>query len=215
MKKVSLSILSITEDIKENIKLLDNLDIDYIHLDIMDGNFVSNKTWDLNEIEELIIEHKKPLDVHLMVSDIKKYIDDFSKLNPDYITFHFEATVDPANVIAYIQSKGIKAGISIKPNTEVEELLPYLSIVDLVLVMSVEPGKGGQKYMPIANEKIDELELVRKAYNYNYIIEVDGGITDETIRDCANADMFVVGSYITNSDNYNEQVDKVRENLAL
>jgi len=213
MKKISMSILSITENIKENIKLLDNLDIDYIHLDIMDGNFVPNKTWDLNEIEELIVDHKKPLDVHLMVSDIKKYIDDFSKLNPDYITFHFEATVDPANVIAYIQSKGIKAGISIKPNTEVEELLPYLSNADLVLVMSVEPGKGGQNYMPSANEKIDELELVRKAYNYKYIIEVDGGITNETIKECSNADMFVVGTYVTGSDNYEEKLTELKSSI--
>lgn len=213
MKQISMSILSITQNIKENIKLLDNLDIDYIHLDIMDGNFVSNKTWDLNELQEFIVDHKKPLDVHLMVSDIKKYIDDFSKLNPDYITFHFEATVDPANVITYIQSKGIKAGISIKPNTEVEELLPYLSIADLVLVMSVEPGKGGQKYMPIANEKIDELELVRKAYKYNYVIEVDGGITNETIKECANADMFVVGTYITGSDNYEEKIKELKSSI--
>lgn len=213
MKKISMSILSITENIKQNIKLLDNLDIDYIHLDIMDGNFVTNKTWDFNELQEFIIDHQKPLDVHLMVSDIKKYIDDFSELNPDYITFHFEATVDPANVIAYIQSKGIKAGISIKPNTEVEELLPYLSIADLVLVMSVEPGKGGQKYMSIANEKVDELELVRKAYNYNYIIEVDGGITNETIKECSNADMFVVGTYVTGSDNYEEKLKELKSSI--
>ncbi len=210
MKKISVSILSIKEDIKENIKVLDNLDVDYIHLDIMDGNFVPNKTWDILEIENLITDHNKPLDVHLMVSDIKKYIDDYSKLNPEYITFHYEATSDPANVIAYIQSKEVKAGISIKPNTDVEELMPYLSKIDLVLVMSVEPGKGGQKYISSVNEKIDELELVRKAYNYNYVIEVDGGITNETIKECANADIFVVGTYITGSEDYKEKIEELK-----
>lgn len=213
MKKISMSILSIQKDINKNIKLLDNLDIDYIHLDIMDGNFVTNKTWDVNEIEELITDHKKPLDVHLMVSDIKKYIDDFSTLNPEFITFHFEATADPANVIAYIKSKGIKAGISIKPHTDAEELLPYLSNTDLVLVMSVEPGKGGQKYISSVDEKIDSLELVRKAYNYNFIIEVDGGITNETIKQCANADMFVVGTYVTSSENYEDKLKELRSSI--
>lgn len=210
MKKISVSILSIKENIKENIKVLDNLDIDYIHLDIMDGKFVPNTTWDIVEIENLISNHNKPLDVHLMVSDIKKHIDDYSKLNPEYITFHYEATADPANVIAYIQSKEVKAGISIKPNTDVEELLPYLSKIDLVLVMSVEPGKGGQKYISSVNEKIDELELVRKAYNYNYVIEVDGGITNETIKECANADLFVVGTYITSSEDYKEKIGELK-----
>jgi ribulose-phosphate 3-epimerase len=213
MKKISVSILSIKDNIKENIKVLDNLNIDYIHLDIMDGNFVPNKTWDIEEIENFITNHRKPLDVHLMVSDIKKYIDDFSKLDPEYITFHYEATSDPANVIAYIQSNGIKAGISINPSTDVEELLPYLSKVDLVLVMSVEAGKGGQKYISTIDEKIDELELVRKAYNYNYVIEVDGGITNETIIECANADMFVVGTYITGSDNYEEKIKELKSSI--
>lgn len=209
MKKLSTSILSIKESIKENVDKLNHLDTDYIHLDIMDGNFVPNKTWNIEEIKEIIQGHTKPLDVHLMVSDVKKYIDDFSSLNPEYITFHLEATSDASNVITYIQSKGIKAGISIRPNTDIEDLIPYLSNVDLVLVMSVEPGKGGQNYLKSANAKIDELELLRKAYKYHYLVEVDGGITNETIEECLNADMFVVGSYITKS-NYKEQIDKIR-----
>lgn len=215
MKKISVSILSIYEDVEEKVNRINNLDIDYIHLDIMDGNFVQNTTWNCDECTSILKGHKKPLDVHLMVSDIKKYIDDFSKLNPEYITFHFEATVDPANVISYIQNKGIKAGISINPNTAVEELLPYLPNADLVLVMSVEPGKGGQKFLDSASEKIDELELVRKAYNYSYIIEVDGGINDETIKECANADMFVVGNYITSSEDYEEKVNEIKSNFKV
>lgn len=213
MKKISMSILSLSDNIKENIKLLDDLDIDYIHLDIMDGKFVTNKTWEVEETKEFITNHKRPLDVHLMVSDIKKYIDDYSDLNPEYITFHYEATVDPANVIAYIQSKGIKAGISIRPNTDVDELLPYLLNVDLVLVMSVEPGKGGQEYISNINKKIDKLKLVRKTYKYNYVIEVDGGITNETIKQCINADIFVVGTYITSSDNYKEKLQEIKSNI--
>lgn len=212
MKKLSTSILSIKENIKENVQQLAKFNTDYIHLDIMDGKFVSNKTWDIESIKEIIKDINKPLDVHLMVSDIKKYIDDFSTLKPEYITFHLEATSDASNVINYIKSKGIKAGISINPNTNVEDLIAYLKSIDLVLIMSVEPGKGGQEYLRSANDKIDELELLRNAYKYNYVIEVDGGITDQTIEECLNADIFVVGSYITNG-NYKEQIDIIRRKI--
>jgi ribulose-phosphate 3-epimerase len=213
MKKISVSILSIKDNIKENIELIDNLDIDYIHLDIMDGNFVPNRTWEANDIEPFISKHVKPLDVHLMVSDLKRYIDDYARLSPEYITFHLEASSDPINVINYIHRKDIKAGISIKPGTDTEELLPYLSSIDLILVMSVEPGKGGQSYISSINEKIDELELFRKAYKYDYVIEVDGGINSETIKECSNADMFVVGSYITDSDNYEQRVKELKSSI--
>ena len=171
MKYLSTSILGFKENAKENIKKIDSLNTDYLHIDIMDGIFVSNKTWTIEETKTLVENHTKPLDVHLMVSDIKKYIDDFSTLNPTYITFHFEATENPKEIIEYIKSKNIKVGISIKPRTTVEDLIPYLNLVDLILIMSVEPGKGGQEYLTSANEKIDELELLRNAYKYNYLIE--------------------------------------------
>lgn len=213
MKYLSTSILGFKENAKENIKKIDSLNTDYLHIDIMDGIFVSNKTWTIEETKTLVENHTKPLDVHLMVSDIKKYIDDFSTLNPTYITFHFEATENPKEIIEYIKSKNIKVGISIKPRTTVEDLIPYLNLVDLILIMSVEPGKGGQEYLTSANEKIDELELLRNAYKYNYLIEVDGGINNNTIKECLNADMFVVGSYITSSEDFEEKINEIKSNF--
>ena len=144
-----------------------------------------------------------------MVEDVKKYINDFSKLNPEYITFHYEATNNPMNEINLIKQKNIKVGISIKPDTDVKKLLPYLEYVDLVLIMSVEPGKGGQKFLDSSIEKIDYLYKIRKKCNYKYVIEVDGGVNIETIDKCKKCDIVVVGSYIT-KNNYEESINKLR-----
>lgn len=209
--KVSASFLSIKDNIKSNINVLDKSTIDYLHLDIMDGKFVQNKTFNIDEIKDLLSDTTKPKDVHLMVSDIKKYIDDFSTLNPEYITFHFEATYDSEEIIEYIKSKNIKVGISIKPHTSIKSIISYLPLVDLVLIMSVEPGMGGQTFIEEVVSKIDFLNKLREDNkDYNYVIEVDGGINDETIKLCSNADIIVVGSFITDSNNYQEQIDKLK-----
>ena len=142
--KISASFLSIKDNLKENIARLTQADIDYLHLDIMDGSFVLNKTWDIEQIKG-IINYNKPLDIHLMVDDVYKYIDQFQVLNPIYITFHYEINYDIMKVIEYIRQYGIKVGLSIKPETDVEKILPYLPYVDLVLVMSVDPGAGGRQ----------------------------------------------------------------------
>ena len=205
---ISASFLSIKDNIKSNIKKLDNTSIDMLHVDIMDGIFVPNKTWNIDEVKELLVDTKKKKDIHLMVNDVKKYIDDFKILKPEYITFHYEAIDNIFDTIRYIKSLNIKVGLSIKPNTNIEDINPYLKYLDLVLVMSVEPGMGGQKFIESSIDKIDYLYNERINNNYHYLIEVDGGINDITSKLCNKADILVIGSFITNGD-YQEQINKI------
>lgn len=207
--KISASFLSIKNDLKENIEKLDKTTIDYLHLDIMDGKFVNNTTYNIDEIIYLLKNTIKPKDVHLMVSDVLKYIDDFKSINPEYITFHLEAVSNPNKIITYLKENKIKVGLALKPKTKVETILPYLSQIDLVLVMSVEPGYGGQKFISNIISKIDLLKELKAQNNYNYVIEVDGGINIETIKQIKGADIVVVGSYITDSEDYQKQIDNL------
>ena len=202
---LSVSILGIKEKIRKNIKKLDKLNIDYFHIDIMDGIFVENTTWEYKEISKILRHAKTKKDIHLMVKDVKKYVDEFINLKPEIITFHYEATNNHLEIINYIKENNIKAGISIKPDTKIEDIKDIIKYVDLVLVMSVEPGKGGQKYIENSTNKINDLYNLRKENNYNYLIEVDGGINNETKEKATNADILVVGSYITNN-NYEEKI---------
>ena len=206
---ISASFLSIKENLKENIKRLDKTNIDYLHLDIMDGLFVPNKTWDINEIKELLNGVRKPLDVHLMVDDVDKYIDEYASLDPEYITFHYEATSNPLEVIKKIKKTGSKVGISLKPDTKIEVLEPYLDLLDLVLVMSVEPGMGGQTFLNSSIYKVDYLKEQKLKNNYQYMISIDGGINEETIS-LVTCDIYVVGSAITKQDNYEEVINKLK-----
>lgn len=204
---LSISILGIKE--KKKIDILNKTKIDYIHLDIMDGKFVLNKTMESSDFKTLLSNNKKPLDIHLMVDDVINYIDVYKEFNPLYITFHLEAVKNPVRVIEYIKKNNIKVGISIKPNTDIDKLRPYLNLVDLVLVMSVEPGYGGQKFMESSIERINKLKEIKEEYDYNYLIEVDGGINNETCKLVNNANILVVGSYITNTDDYERQINKI------
>lgn len=208
--KISASFLDIKEPKCEELTKLDCLDIDYVHLDVMDGIFVENKTYSFGEFYDITKFTTKPKDIHLMVSDVKKYIDDFSKFNPSFITFHYEAVSEVGSVISYLNKLGIGVGISIKPSTDVSEIIKYLDYVDLVLVMSVEPGMGGQNFIENSTNKIDMLYKLREKNNYKYLIEVDGGINDETIKKCVKADICVVGSYITKQD-YSEAISKLKK----
>ena len=205
--KISASFLSIKDDIKENISKLTDTDIDLLHLDIMDGKFVTNKTFSIDEIKD-IINYKKPLDIHLMVSDVYKYIDDFKTLKPEYLTIHYEACDDIMEVISYINKLNIKVGLSIKPKTKIEEIVPYLPFIGLVLLMSVEPGKGGQEFIKETVSKLDKLSSLKG----DYLISVDGGINKDTIKLINKADIAVVGSYLTNG-NYEENLNKLKESI--
>lgn len=201
--KISTSILGIKENLEEKIKILEKSNTDLIHLDIMDNIFVDN----YSDFSNLKINKNK--DIHLMVQSVLPYVDLYSNLNPEYITFHYE-TGNVQEKINYIKEKKIKVGLSIKPNTKVEEIVPYLNQIDLVLVMSVEPGYGGQAFLPIAVSKVDQLVNLREKNNYSYLIEVDGGINPTTAKDL-NADILVVGSYITSSDDYQKRIVEMKE----
>ena len=207
--KIAASFLNIKEPIVEEVTKLSNLDVDYLHLDVMDGIFVENKTYTYEEFYNITRFSSKPKDVHLMVSDVKRYIDEFSNLNPEFITFHYEAVSEVSSVINYIHEKGIKVGMSIKPSTDISEIIDYLDYLDLILVMSVEPGRGGQSFIEDSTKKIEVLYNLREKQNYNYLIEVDVGINDNTIKLCDKADIAVVGSYITKQD-YEEAIKSLR-----
>ncbi len=213
MKKlIAASFLDIRDPKCEEVTKLDKLDVDYIHLDVMDGIFVENKTYTYDEFCDIVKYTTKPKDVHLMVSDVKKYIDQFINLKPEFITFHYEAASEVSSVINYIKERNVKVGISIKPSTDVSEIIRYLGSIDLVLVMSVEPGKGGQAFNEDSVKKIEQLYNIREKENYQYLIEVDGGINSETIKKCDKADICVVGSFITKKDDYNEAINELRSN---
>ena len=207
--KIAASFLDIKGPIVDEVTKLSNLDVDYLHLDVMDGIFVENKTFTYEEFYNITRFTTKPKDVHLMVSDVRRYIDEFSSLNPEFITFHYEAASEISSVINYIHEKGIKVGISIKPSTDISEIVEYLDYIDLVLVMSVEPGRGGQTFIEDSTKKIEQLYNLRERQNYKYLIEVDGGINDKTIKLCNKADIVVVGSYITRQ-NYEEAIKSLR-----
>ena len=200
MTKVSASILSVN-DLDDTIKELNTLDIDYIHLDIMDGKFVPNTSFTYDQIKKIIEVSEKPFDVHLMVRDVEDCIYHYAMLNTEYITFHYEVLKD-LKIIKKIKNYGIKCGISVKPSTDIEliyELLPY---IDMVLIMSVEPGRGGQKFIDNSLNKIKKLKDYIKKNNLNVIISVDGGINNNTGVNCVKngADMLVVGSALINSN---------------
>lgn len=207
--KISVSYLSSKESKRETIRLIEETTADYIHVDLMDGGFVPKKNFVIEEVEKLLENHTKPLDIHLMVFDPIIYVSSLAKLNPEFITFHLEATKDIVKTIEAIKMHGIKAGITIRPDTDLYELMPYLSLVDLVLIMSVEPGAGGQEFMMSAVERLHELLQIRKNNGLSFLTEIDGGINSDTIQLVLDVDIAVSGSFICNSSNYQERIDEL------
>ncbi len=209
--KVNVSILSNTLKPLDIVKELDKTNADAIHIDIMDGKFVDNKTWTTSEIIKLTKYSNLPLDVHLMVNNPSKYIEDYAMLNTNNITFHYEAVKDVNKVINEIKDYGLKVGIAVNPDTDVKNIYDYLSNIDIVLIMSVYPGKSGQVFINEALDKIKELKDYIVNNNLKTLISVDGGINDETGKLCkeAGADILVSASYIHNDIKNN--IDKLKE----
>ena len=212
--EISLSILNIDYNhIEEELKKYKD-EIKVLHLDIMDGHFVPNISFGPAVVKSIHKENDFIYDTHLMISDPMKYIQSFVEAGSDYITFHLEAVDNVNEVIDYIHSFGVKAGLSIKPNTKVEELIPYLSQIDLILIMSVEPGFGGQKFMESSIDKVSKLKQWKEEKEYSYLISIDGGINDKTIQSVVPyLDWAVVGSYITASTNPVENIQLLKHNL--
>jgi len=208
--KVAVSYLKSKYDLKTTIENIEKTDAEYIHVDVMDGEFVENKTYLYSELENVIKNTNKPLDVHLMVKNPIKYIMDYKNLKPVYITIHSEIDNNLNDLIDLIKSFNIKVGISIKPKTSIESIENILEKVDNILIMSVEPGKGGQKFMNSIIYKIDILKKLRKEKKYNYLISIDGGINNETIKYVKDVDFVISGSYICMSDDYQEKINSLK-----
>lgn len=219
MVEVSTSILQVKKDeIITKIYDLETAHTDYFHIDVMDGEFVENDTTIImTEYSEYIKQISNiPLDVHLMVKDIKPYVTSYLTLNPNIITFHLEACKDKNEVmelIKYIKENNCKVGISIKPDTKLEEIYEFLPYVHMCLIMTVEPGKGGQKLIPSTIEKIKELDTYIKEKNLEIDIEADGGINADNVNDVAKAgaNIIVSGSAIINSSNYSEYIRDLKK----
>lgn len=196
--KVGVSILSSSIKAEDIVKKLNGSVAEYIHVDIMDGKFVPNKTWSYSEIKKIVSYSSLPLDVHLMVKDPAKYIEDYALLNTSNLIFHYEAVKDIESMISLVKEYGLKVGIAINPDTSEEVLFPYLKDIDVALVMSVVPGKSGQSFIESTPSKIKNLknEIIRQGVKT--IISVDGGINNETGLLCkeAGVDMLVSASYI-------------------
>ncbi len=207
--KISASFLS-SKNIPKDLEKLNDTDVDYIHVDFMDGKFVSRKTMPFREMRHVSDYTSKRLDVHLMVDEPSKYIPLFAELNAEYITFHVEVEEDIVEDLQMIKDYSIKCGLAIKPDTKVSSFVPYLPYLDLILVMSVEPGEGGQEFIMESEKKIQEVRDLIRSYHVDAIISVDGGINDQNISLCRDADMVAVGSYLIHSDNFQEKISSLR-----
>jgi ribulose-phosphate 3-epimerase len=201
MKKniISASILSADfSNLEREVKVLEKIEVDWIHIDVMDGHFAPNITMGAWVLKALKRTTKLFFDVHLMITNPEKYWQDFKKAGADLIVFHQEISTDKKRLALDIKNSGIKVGISIKPKTSVEEIEKLLPYIDLVLIMTVEPGFGGQYFMKDMVPKIKLLRKIIDEKKYNCLIEIDGGINAETGKICieAGADVLVSGSYI-------------------
>lgn len=205
---ISTSFLS-SKNPPKDLKLLDETDTDFIHLDVMDGKFVKNKTMPFNEMKKIYKYTSKRLDVHLMTRDSTSYIKDYASLNTEYITIHIESNNVKEN-LELIKNYEIKPGLAISPNTSLSDIVPYLPLIKQILIMSVEPGEGGQAFIKDTEKRLEEAKILVEEYKLDIIINVDGGINDKTVTYCKSADMIVSGSYIILSDNFQEKIDSLR-----
>ncbi len=185
---------------------------DFVHVDVMDGHFVPNMTIGPVVVSAIVKAATKPLDIHLMVQNNTFFVDLFAPLKPEFISFHIEEEKNPHRLVQYIRSLGIKPAVVLNPHTPAEAIEYLLGDLDMVLVMSVNPGFGGQKFIPTVVEKIKRLKVLRDAINPNCLIEIDGGVGSGNIQMLkeAGVDICVAGSYVFGADDYKMAIDSLR-----
>ena len=214
MIKVAPSILAANfNNLLDEVKSVESAD--YLHIDVMDGHFVPNISLGACVYKGLKNKVDLVFDVHLMIKDPRKYAIDFIKAGADILTFHYEALDSKEEIydlIDFIHQNNVKVGISIKPNTKVEVLDEFLDKIDLVLVMSVEPGFGGQSFIPTALDKIKYLKNKKEKENFKFEIEVDGGINKETSKQCVEAgvEVLVAGTYVYNNQDRKQLIEEMQ-----
>ncbi|MCQ4023041.1 ribulose-phosphate 3-epimerase [Ruminococcus sp. zg-924] len=211
--KIAPSILSCDFSVMgEETKRMENAGADYIHLDVMDGHFVPNITFGAPVIKAIRPYSTLPFDVHLMIDHPYDYIDDFADAGADIITFHVESKSDIAKTIAKIKEKGIKPGLVIKPNTAASEVFPYLKDIFMVLVMTVEPGFGGQSFMEDMLPKLQKIKAEAQRQGADILLELDGGINDKTIAKAAAAggDVCVSGTGVFKAPDAKKAIETLK-----
>ena len=199
-------------NLARDIRTIDEAGAEYVHIDVMDGSFVPSISFGMPVIKSIRPLSNRVFDVHLMIVEPIRYIDEFADLGADIITVHVEACKDVAATLTAIHERGIKAGITLNPATPVSEIVPYLPMVDMVLVMSVNPGFGGQKFIDSSIQKLEEVAKCRTKLKLNYDIEVDGGVNFDNIQDIcrAGANVIVAGSTVFRGD-VAENVRRLKE----
>lgn len=213
MIKIAPSILSADfSKLGEEVRALENGGADFIHIDVMDGNFVLNISFGLPVIKCIRSYTKLPFDVHLMINNPGAFVEEFAKAGADIITIHAEADPHLDRTVNLIKSLGVKAAVALNPATPLCNIKHLLKTVDMVLIMSVNPGFGGQKFIPYCVDKIKELKELSDNYNPELMIEVDGGIDNNTIKDVvsAGANVIVAGSFVFKNNTIKENIKLLR-----
>ena len=210
--KLSVSYLNVKKrDVPEVISMLDATNVDFIHVDVMDGKYVDNKANLFSFVEPIGKYTRKRLDIHFMVNKPLKMIDDYALLNAYCMTFHTDIKNDLDEVIEKVKNYGIKVGLAINPDQDIDVVMPYIDKIDLILVMSVVPGLPGQKFIPEVIPKITKLRKIIKEEKRNILLSVDGGVNLDNKKELHECDILVSGSFITNSPDYIKLIDEMKK----